>query len=107
MRLSIIAGAVMSALAGSAIAADAQIMQGPTDDSALSWTSKWGANDRAGSANHTKNPNNIKRALGTIKQNKAITIGKYYHQEALAHYPVDLSELRARQWSTTALRRRR
>jgi kynurenine formamidase len=87
MRLSIIAGAVIAALGGSAIAADPQIMGGPTDDSALTWGSQWGANDRAGSANHTKNPANIKRALGTVKQNKAITIGKYYHKEAPAFGP--------------------
>ncbi|PYN73377.1 MAG: cyclase [Candidatus Rokuibacteriota bacterium] len=46
--------------------------------------SKWGATDRAGSANHTKNSANIARALATIKQNKSITIGKYYHREAPA-----------------------
>jgi N-methylhydantoinase A/oxoprolinase/acetone carboxylase beta subunit len=40
--------------------------------------------DRAGSANHTKNSANIARALATIKQNKSITIGKYYHREAPA-----------------------
>jgi hypothetical protein len=44
--------------------------------------SKWGPNDRAGSANHTSNSANIARALATIKQNKTITIGKYYHREA-------------------------
>jgi len=66
-------------------AASAQVLKGPTDDSALSWeTPQWGKEDRAGSANHTKNPANIKRALATIKQFKAITIGKYYHREAPA-----------------------
>lgn len=87
MRLTIVAGAVLAAFAGTAFAADVQIMGGPTDDSALSFKSQWGADDRAGSANHTKNPAQIKRALGTIKQNKAITIGKYYHREAPAFGP--------------------
>lgn len=88
MRLSIIAGAVMAALAGAAIAGDPMIIQGATDDSALSWgNSKWGAGDRAGSSNHTKNPANIKRALATVKQNKAVTIGKHYHREAPAFGP--------------------
>ena len=61
----------------------AQAMKGPTDDSALSWPPpKWGRGDKAGSANHTKNSANIAKALATIKQNKSITIGKYYHSEA-------------------------
>ena len=64
-------------------AVHAQAMNGPTDDSALRWDPpKWGRGDRAGSANHTKNPANIARALATIKKNKVITIGKYYHSEA-------------------------
>jgi len=85
MRLSIIAGALAAVFAGSATA---QMMPAPYDDSALSWGySKWGKGDKAGSANHTKNPANIKRALATIKQNKAITIGKYYHREAPAFGP--------------------
>jgi kynurenine formamidase len=87
MKLSIIAGAVLAAFAG---AAAAQTLNGPVDDSPLTenwFPSKWGADDKAGSANHTKNPANIKRALATIKQNKAITIGKYYHREAPAFGP--------------------
>ena len=80
MKLSIIAGAVLAAFAGHAMA---QTIQGPTDEAALSWgNSKWGKGDKAGSANHTKNPANIKRALATVKQFKSITIGKYYHREA-------------------------
>lgn len=68
-----------------AASAFAQSMQGPTDDSALSWgPSQWGAEDKAGSANYTKDSSNIKRALSTVKQYKAITIGKYYHREAPA-----------------------
>jgi kynurenine formamidase len=85
MKLSIIAVAVLAAFA---VSASAQKMDGPTDDNALNWgNSQWGAGDRAGSANHTKNPANIKRALATVKQNKAITIGKYYHSEAPAFGP--------------------
>jgi len=75
---------VVAALAGFAVA---QTLKGPVSDKPIDekWApSKWGANDRAGSANHTKNSANIQRALATIKQNKAITIGKYYHREAPA-----------------------
>ena len=72
------------ALAGLAVA---QTLKGPVSDKPIDekWApSKWGATDRAGSANHTKNSVNIARALATIKQNKSITIGKYYHREAPA-----------------------
>jgi kynurenine formamidase len=86
-KTSIIASAV-GALCIAASAASAQTLKGPTDDSALSWApSKWGKDDRAGSSNHTKNSANIKKALATIKQFKAITIGKYYHREAPAFGP--------------------
>jgi kynurenine formamidase len=85
MKRSIIACAVLAAFATTA---GAQKVDGPTDDAALNWgNSKWGAGDKAGSSNHTKNPANIKRALSTIKQNKAITVGKYYHREAPAFGP--------------------
>jgi len=87
MRLSIIAGAVLAAFAGTAMA---QALKGNIDDSPINekWApSKWGAEDRAGSSNHTKNPSNIKRALGAVKQFKAITVGKYYHREAPAFGP--------------------
>src|SRR5262247_4709718 len=75
---------VLLAFAGYAIG---QTLPGPVSDKPLDekWApSKWGAKDRAGSANHTSNSANIARALATIKQNKAITIGKYYHREAPA-----------------------
>ena len=85
MKLSIISGVVLALFAGSAMA---QTLKGPIDDSALSWEpSQWGKDDRAGSANHTKNSANIKRALSTVKQYKSITIGKYYHREAPAFGP--------------------
>jgi kynurenine formamidase len=87
MRLSIIAGAIAFAFAGSAFA---QALSGNVDDKPLTekWApSKWGADDKAGSSNHTKNPANVKRALAAIKQFKAITIGKYYHREAPAFGP--------------------
>ena len=85
-KITIIAATVGAlCFAGSA---SAQVLKGPIDDSALSWeTPEWGKDDRAGSANHTKNPANIKRALSTIKQFKSITIGKYYHREAPAFGP--------------------
>jgi len=85
MKLSIISGVVLALFAGSAMA---QTLKGPLDDAALSWpTPEWGPDDKAGSANHTKNSANIKRALATIKQFKSITIGKYYHREAPAFGP--------------------
>jgi kynurenine formamidase len=85
MRLNIVAGAVLAAFAGSAFAAAP--LPGVTSDKPLEekwWPSKWGADDKAGSANHTKNSANIKRALSTIKQYKSITVGKFYHREAPA-----------------------
>lgn len=88
MKGHVLAAAVGSALLAFAATAGAQALNGPKDDSALSWApSKWGKDDRAGSANHTKNSANIVKALKTIKQNKAITIGKFYHREAPAFGP--------------------
>ena len=87
MKISIVAGVVLAAFAGSAMA---QALKGPVNDAPWTenwWPSKWGADDKAGSANHTKNSANIKRALATIKQNKSLTIGKYYHREAPAFGP--------------------
>lgn len=87
MKLKIIAAAVAALCVGSG-AVMAQALKGPTDDNALKWApSKWGATDRAGSANHTKNSANIRRALATVKQFKSITVGKYYHREAPAFGP--------------------
>jgi hypothetical protein len=80
----VLAVAILLLLVGSAVA---QKVPGPTSDKPLDekWApSKWGATDRAGSANHTNNQANIARALALIRQNKAITIGKYYHREAPA-----------------------
>jgi hypothetical protein len=37
--------------------------------------------DRAGSANHSKSSENVKRALATVKRFKSITVGKYCHRE--------------------------
>lgn len=69
-------------------AAFAQVVPGGQDNSALSWgPSKWGKDDKAGSANYTKDPAQIKRALSYVKQFKSITIGKYYHKEAPAFGP--------------------
>jgi kynurenine formamidase len=90
MKRSVIAAAVGGALLafGSVAMAGHTALPGPIDDSALSWgPSKWGKDDRAGSSNHTKNPANIKKALATIKQNKSITIGKFFHREAPAFGP--------------------
>ncbi|MCW5625818.1 MAG: cyclase family protein [Burkholderiales bacterium] len=82
----------IAALGGVALiaasSAFAQVVPGPQDDSALSWSySKWGKDDMAGSANYTKDPAQIKRALSKVKQFKSITIGKYYHKEAPAFGP--------------------
>jgi len=89
MRLNAIAVAVAAACLGAA-SAGAQTLKGPVSEKPYeeNWApSKWGADDKAGSSNHTKNSANIKRALATIKQNKSITIGKYYHREAPAFGP--------------------
>ncbi|HTS52189.1 MAG TPA: cyclase family protein [Burkholderiales bacterium] len=86
MRLNAIAVAVAAACLGVGYAT-AQTLKGPVNDAPITenwFPTKWGAEDKAGSANHVKNPNNIKRALSTIKQFKAITVGKYYHREAPA-----------------------
>ena len=84
---ALVPAVVLAAFAGSAVA---QTLKGAVDDKPLTerWApSKWGASDRAGSANHTKNPANIRRALAAVKQYKAITVGKYYHREAPAFGP--------------------
>src|SRR5262245_24866439 len=85
MKLSTVAG--VGLLVGLAGLVFAQALKGPVNDAPFTekwWPSKWGADDKAGSANHTKNSANIKRAMATVKQFKAITIGKYYHREAPA-----------------------
>lgn len=75
--------AVMASASLAQQGAQHQALKGPIDDNALTWAPpKWGKKDRAGSANHTLNSANIAKALATIKQNKAITIGKHYHSEA-------------------------
>ena len=89
MKRSVIAVAVATLCVAPA-AAMAQALKGPVSDKPLQekWApSKWGAEDRAGSSNHTKNAANVKKALGTVKQFKVITIGKYYHREAPAFGP--------------------
>ena len=74
MRHWIIRGAIVTLmLLTFAPPALAQTLKGPVSDKPLTenWLpSKWGADDRAGSANHTKNSANIKRALATVKQYK-------------------------------------
>ncbi|HWA11967.1 MAG TPA: cyclase family protein [Burkholderiales bacterium] len=79
MKLSTAAGtlAALSIFVGGAIAED--FNDKPFEQGW--WPSKWGAEDSAGSSNHTKNPANVKRALGVIKQFKVVTIGRVYHRE--------------------------
>jgi kynurenine formamidase len=87
MKLSIIAGAIAALVSAGALA---QAMKGNIDDSPITekwFPSKWGADDKAGSSNHTKNSANVRRALATIKQYKVLTVGKYYHREAPAFGP--------------------
>jgi hypothetical protein len=87
MKAAIAFGAILSLLAGTALA---QTLKGPVSDKPLDekWApTKWGADDSAGSTNHTKNSENIKRALATIKQFKSLTVGKYYHREIPAFGP--------------------
>jgi kynurenine formamidase len=86
MKKLTLAAAVSSAMLVLGTSAMAQVVPGPQENS--DWpTNQWGPEDRAGSANHTKNSANIKKALALVKQNKAITIGKYYHREAPAFGP--------------------
>src|SRR3954470_7826517 len=85
MKLSAVT--VVGLLAGFAGLVMAQALKGPVSDAPFTekwWPSKRGADDRAGSANHTRNSANIKRAMATVKQFRSITIGKYYHREAPA-----------------------
>jgi kynurenine formamidase len=87
VAVGVVLAVVLAAFAGSAAA---QTLKGTVDDKPLNekWApTKWGAEDRAGSANHTKNSANIRRALAAVKQFKAMTIGKYYHREAPAFGP--------------------
>jgi kynurenine formamidase len=89
-KVRVMVAAVGSAMLLAAGAASAQVVPGVQSDKPFqeNWfPSKWGAGDRAGSANHTKNVANIKRALATVKQYKSLTIGKYYHREAPAFGP--------------------
>ncbi len=86
MRLNAI-GVAVAALCLGVGGVAAQTLKGPVNDAPITenwFPSKWGADDKAGSANHVKNSANIKRALAAIKQYKALTIGKYYHREAPA-----------------------
>src|SRR5258706_38518 len=77
MKASVIAIAVASAFAAGA--AQAQVSEKPFQEN---WApTKWGKDDSAGSSNHTKNPANIARAISMIKQNKSVTLGKYYHKD--------------------------
>ena len=74
MKSSIVAGAAAAVLALSATAAFAQVSDKPFQEK---WApSKWGKDDSAGSANHTRNPENVKRAISMIKQYKSVTLGK-------------------------------
>ncbi len=78
MNASIIAGTA-AVFVFSATATFAQVSDKPFQEN---WApSKWGKDDSAGSANHTKNPANVKRAISMIKQNKSVTLGKYYHRD--------------------------
>ena len=68
----------------------AQTLPGPVNDRPLTegWApSKWGADDRAGSSNHTTTSANVKRALAAVEQFKVLTVGKFYHSEAPAFGP--------------------
>ena len=63
MRKFIVTPAAVVALCFAATWANAQTLQGPTSEKPYmeKWApSKWGADDRAGSSNHTKDPANVK-----------------------------------------------
>jgi len=79
MRTSMVTAVVATSLVLAATPALAQVSDKPFQEN---WApSKWGKGDAAGSANHTKDPNNVKRALSMVKQYKSVTLGKYYHRE--------------------------
>jgi kynurenine formamidase len=78
MKVPIIAVAVACSFALST-GVRAQVSDKPFQEN---WApTKWGKDDSAGSSNHTKNPANIARAISMIKQNKSVTLGKYYHKD--------------------------
>ena len=67
MKRLTLAAAVGSALLMMGTSAMAQVVPGGQDNS--DWpANQWGPEDRAGSANHTKNSANIKKALSLVKQ---------------------------------------
>ena len=79
MKVHVSASALAALLicAGAAVAAD--VNDKPFEEG---WfPSKWGADDSAGSSNHTKNAANVKRALSVVKQFKVVTLGRVYHRE--------------------------
>lgn len=78
-KVRVIASAIAALFvcAGGSIAAE--VNDKPFEESW--WPSKWGADDSAGSSNHTKNPANVKRALSVVKQFKVVTLGRVYHRE--------------------------
>lgn len=80
-KLTIISGTVgvMCLVASSAFA---QVNDTPLTEH---WwqNNQWGKDDKAGSANHTKNPANVKRAMSVIKQFRAVTIGKFYMSDGV------------------------
>src|SRR5262245_16748344 len=79
MNAFIIAGTAAAVFAVSATTTFAQVSDKPFQEN---WApSKWGKDDSAGSSNHTKNPENVKRAISMIKQFKSVTLGKYYHRD--------------------------
>src|SRR3954467_7846854 len=79
MKASIITMAVGATFVLSTTAAFAQVSDKPFQEN---WApSKWGKDDSAGSSNHTKSPENVKRAISMIKQYKSVTLGKYYHRD--------------------------
>ena len=67
MNASMMARAAATVLALSATVAFAQVSDKPFQEN---WApSKWGKDDSAGSANHTKNPANIKNLVKQLARN--------------------------------------
>jgi hypothetical protein len=66
-KLTVIAGAL--ALGFAATSATAQTLKFPVNDAPITekwFPTKWGADDKAGSANHVKNAASMKRTLAPI-----------------------------------------
>lgn len=91
MKTSSMVGTAFTSFFVCASATLAQVSDKPFQEN---WApSKWGKDDSAGSSNHTRSAENVKRALSVVKQFKSVTLGKYYHR--------DIPAVGTRKWNMT------